>query len=143
MTQNPIFEKNLQSLRKYHPQLAQQIETLQEIPAVVVKKTEIGEMNIACQFADGSSKWFYPEPSPQKYSEKFMSQETFSNPRMLVFLGFGLGLHFLEFFKKPHTLNQVILIFENQIHFFKKLSNSLTFQKHSLLQKFFGLLEMR
>lgn len=129
MTQNPILEKNLQVLRKHHPELAQQIEALTEVPAVVLKKTEIGEWNIACQFADGSSKWFYPEPSPTNYSKKFISEITYQNPRMLVMLGFGLGLHLLEYLKNPHPLNEVIVVFETHPHFFKKALEAYDFSE--------------
>ncbi|MBF0492108.1 MAG: motility associated factor glycosyltransferase family protein [Deltaproteobacteria bacterium] len=112
-----LYQKNLNCLKTKHPQLAELVSNLNEIPAL---KFRPSTRELICHFADGSEQPYYPSPNAEQYSKEFAQTLSLKNPRILIFFGVGLGHHLLEYAKKSHPLNQVILVIEAMPHLFKK-----------------------
>ncbi len=120
MMSTKTFEQNLACLKQCHPKLAEKILALADVPAVTLSPHQQDEMDLICNFADGSQKSVYGTQGPQWVSDDIIKRLQLKNPRLIVFLGMGLGLHVLQYAHQPHPLNQGIIIVEPQLHFFKK-----------------------
>ncbi len=112
-----IYQKNLDCLQHKHPELYNVISNLKEIPALKFKKDS---QELICHFANGSELPYYPNPQAAQYSKEFIESLKLKNPRILIFSGAALGYHLIEYAKKSHPLNQVILVVEAIPHLFKK-----------------------
>ncbi|GEM_PF-5863960 len=120
MQSSSYLERNLAALRTTNPRLANVIAELPDVPAVSAKLTTAGEWDLLCQYGDGSTKTYYDVDSPLAYSKDLAARLAFTNPRIIVFLGLGLGLHLLEYARNPHVLNQGIVVIEPLPHVFKQ-----------------------
>ncbi len=114
-----LLQKNLHALEKHHPLLAERIRGLPDIPGLSLVTREGNAVNLALQSAEGKAQPYYPDESP-RYSKTLIDQLALKNPRVLIFLGLGLGHHLLEYARRPHPLNQGIIIIEAFPEIFKK-----------------------
>lgn len=115
-----LYERNFAALKTHHPAIGHALETLTDIPAIQLGKNAHEHMEILCAFADGKSQPYYGVDSPPKHAEALVASWPLKNPRVLIFLGLGLGHHLLEYTaKKASPLTEVILVIEPYAHVFK------------------------
>lgn len=117
---NRIWEKNIAALRTHHPKLAATIESLADIPAITLTAGSRDDRDVVCHYNDGSSRRYYDVESPRQFSAQLVDHLDMKNPRIVIFLGAGLGYHLREYAKRPHPLNHGILVFEALPHLFRK-----------------------
>lgn len=115
-----IYERNLHALRTHHPPVAQFLERLTEAPALGLGKNAAGEWELLCRFNDGTARPYYGAASPTAEARSLVDRLDFKNPRVVIFLGLGLGHHLLEYCRRPHPMNRVVLVIEHFPHVFKR-----------------------
>lgn len=105
------LEKNLNVLSKKQPQLAETIRSLENNKSVSLGQNDSGSTDLKLNLADGKHHWYYGGDCVE-ISRELLSRLEFKNPRIVIFLGFGLGLHVRAYLKNPHPLNREVLIIE-------------------------------
>ncbi|MBI4239318.1 MAG: DUF115 domain-containing protein [Deltaproteobacteria bacterium] len=114
------YERNLQALRTHHPPIAQFLERLPDAPAIGLGKNAAGEWELLCRFNETTARPYYGAASPTAEARALVEQLDFKNPRVVIFLGLGLGHHLLAYCQRPHPMNRVILVLEHFPHVFKR-----------------------
>lgn len=111
MNGGPLFyQKNLSAFKKYNPALAHLLENTQPVPAFQLSE-ERGEKEIKVQFSADQSQWYYDQP-PSENAKDIVNRLVLKNPRLIIFLGLGLGSHLLAYAKNPHDLNHSLIVIE-------------------------------
>lgn len=114
-----IFTKNLAALRRHHPDLAAAIEPLDDTPGVQLRRTATQEWTLDTYTDAATASPYYPTESPIDYSLQLVRNLRFTNPRILVLLGLGLGYHLLQYADVPDPRNRLIVILEPYPHVFR------------------------
>lgn len=120
MPQPSLSDKNWDILRQYRPELARLLEETPDLPAIGLAATQSGEPEIFLHFQGGTQKPYHGGSSPLAYAKDLIGRLDLKNPRLLIFLGFGLGHHVLEYAHNPHPLNEGLLILEPHPQVLKK-----------------------
>ncbi len=116
MKKNTIFEKNFNAIKFTNPQLAKQITESKPEKLQLVKQNPSFEPDIAFE-----NNKFYYGGNPKITAFKELSNNEFKNPKLLLFLGFGLGYHISEYINntKWATKTLHILIVEKDLDILK------------------------
>lgn len=113
-----FFQNNISVLETNRPVLSAQLKAAASVPAFQLMSEIHDKTNIQLNFGEGVSRSYYQNGAEQQAKE-FVSGMKFKNPRVLVFLGFGLGTHVDEYIRKPHPLNHTIIIIEPFVQIFR------------------------
>lgn len=97
------FANNLAALRTHHPTIAAMIEQLPPDNEAALEHLGNDEYTVGT---------YYPHPSPLTYSQQLVEQLKFTNPRILIWLGFGLGYHLQQYAANPDLRNRLLVIVE-------------------------------
>lgn len=114
-----IYQKNLEALKAHRPHLYQLVKSAEDSASLELIAKDNFYQNVALKMADGSQKLYYPNDAIP-YSQDLIAKTVFKNPRIVLFLGMGLGYHVIEYCRRPHPLNRVVMIVEAFPQMFQK-----------------------
>ncbi len=112
-----IYQKNLSKLAIAAPQLHALLSRLDDVPAVTLVAESYG-VDLKLSQENGKAALYYGEALASA-TQKIQAQLKFVNPRVVVFVGLGLGHHVLEFVKNPPLANQLMVVVEPFAHVFR------------------------
>ncbi len=121
-SETTLFEKNLNALENWHPELYKRLMELpEEIPDYIIRTGDNNSpLNVLLR-DQAKSMLYYDNKDPIGYSRRYIESLDLNYAPFLVFLGFGLGYHIvtaLNDFSKTCQISHIVII-EKDIEIFK------------------------
>ncbi|MDY6863923.1 MAG: 6-hydroxymethylpterin diphosphokinase MptE-like protein [Thermodesulfobacteriota bacterium] len=118
-----FFKNNLRLLEKSDPLLAKKVSKINDSKTFRTVKTNCGLPTLLYR-NNGKDIFVHSKYNPLKEGESLINRNKFKNPKIVIFLGLGLGYHFNSFLAKRPSGNKFILIIEKELQIFRKFLES-------------------
>ncbi len=111
------FTKNLNAIRDRYPDLYKKLKRMKPPRDIKILKTPSGHPTAKWR-VNGKWEYLHDPQNPREEADRFVFEEKkLSNPRLVVFLGFGLGYPIFSFLENRPQVNQYIIIVERELKF--------------------------
>ncbi len=111
------FAKNLNAIKARYPDLYKTLKRMKPPRDIKIVKTPSGHPTAKWR-VNGKWRYLHDPTDPRKAAERFVFEEKrLMNPRLTVFLGFGLGYNVFAFLDHRPPVNQFIIIAEKELTF--------------------------
>lgn len=107
-------ERNLEALRRARPSLAAVFEQGLEGARVEVVRTPSGAVSARARREDGKWVWLHSRFDPEREARKLIDAHELEPSGAYIILGFGLGYHALELYKRCGPA-ATFLVFEKEL----------------------------
>lgn len=109
------LQHNVQILQETHPALATRVlQHLQTNPELPMAADLQGRMNIPIQ-SGGARTWLYPADTDQQCAQLAAQLRAAENPQTLVWIGLGLGYHWLACLHAPHPRTRYHVVIDRNM----------------------------
>ena len=114
-----LFKENFELLKGKYPVIHKFFETCPIDPNIKIIDTVNGSKNAI--YMDGGTEFLiHSKYDPEKEAERLVSQLQLSGISSIVVLGFGMGYHLKELYKRVKEKNVKIFVIESNISLFKE-----------------------
>jgi len=123
----PIWETNLQALKKFRPQLAQQLSLISGAGAYSIPLSRSGVPTLVFQSTSGHLKFLNSSYDPIKEARRLIESHSDSGIPNQIFYGMGLGYALLEW-NRYSGLSGNALVFERDPELLRLAMETLNFE---------------
>lgn len=113
-----IYEKNLRVLQLFHPELAQAVHASQTTELFDLKASKSGSPALT-QNVNGQTVYLHDPMDPIAQANQVLKDAEVNHPKMVIFLGFGLGYQVYAFLQNLPESVEAIWIVEKDLAAFK------------------------
>ncbi len=111
------FAKNLNAIKARYPDLYKTLKRMKPPRDIKIVKTPSGHPTAKWR-VNGKWRYLHDPTDPRGTAERFVFEEKrLMNPRLAVFLGFGLGYNVFAFLGHRPPVNQSLIIAEKELAF--------------------------
>lgn len=109
------LQQNVRILQETQPALAARVlQHLQAHPALPMAQDPQGRMNIPIQAGDAQT-WLYPADTDQQCAQLAAQLRAAEHPQTLVWIGLGLGYHWLACLQAPHPRTKYHVVVDRSL----------------------------
>ncbi len=109
------FTKNMNAIKDRYPDLYKKLKRLKPPKNIKIVKTPSGHPTAKWR-VNGKWEFLHDPQNPRAEAERFVFEEKkLANPRLVIFLGFGLGYQVFSFLERRPPVNQFIILTEKDL----------------------------